>query len=343
MTRALKVLSIGPAAAVQDLGRPGFIAKGLTRGGATDTLAVHEGAALLRQDPALAVLEIASIGGVFEASEDIRVAMTGADLTARIDDTAVAWNAVHLLQAGQTLSLGAARTGSYAYLHVGGGFDTPLQMGARGSHLSAGLGRLIASADHLPVGPDASTRTGLYLPTDARFSGGTVRIVPSVQTDRFTENERARFCDTAFLRDPRANRQGVRMQHEGAGFAAEGARSIVSEVIVQGDIQITGDGTPFVLMCESQTTGGYPRIGTVIPADLPRVAQAPAGAEIRFKFITLEEAIAAQTSFVKSVSDLRKRVVPLLRDVHDMADLMTYQLISGAVSADADPFDNEGP
>tara|TARA_R110000765_G_scaffold422360_1_gene529450 strand:+ start:86019 stop:87038 length:1020 start_codon:yes stop_codon:yes gene_type:complete len=339
MTAALKVIQIGPAAGFQDLGRPGYIASGLTRGGAIDTLAVYEGAALLKQSPDCAVLEIASVGGVFEATAPLRIALTGADMTARIDDATAAWNAVHQMEAGQRLTIGAARSGSYAYLHIGGGFDAPVRMGARGGHMSAGLGKLIAKGDTLPALPDTGTRTGYYLPRDKRFDGGTVRIVPSVQTNHFPPEERARFEATAFKRDPRANRQGIRMEHDGEGFAAQGMRTIVSEVIVQGDIQITGDGTPFVLMCESQTTGGYPRIGTVIPADLPRMAQTPAGGQITFQFITLDEAVAIQQQDAKARAGLAAKAQPLVRDINDISDLLSYQLVSGAISAQADPFE----
>ena len=130
------------------------------------------------------------------------------------------------------------------------------------------------------------------------------------------------------------------MDQDGEGFFASDGLSIVSEVIVTGDIQVTGDGAPYVLMCESQTTGGYPRIATVIPCDLPKVAQAAVGAPLRFEFISLEEAIALETRARAALKALSGMVEPLVRDPHDIADLLSYQLISGAVSAIADPFEN---
>ena len=133
---------------------------------------------------------------------------------------------------------------------------------------------------------------------------------------------------------------GVRMDQPGEGFSAADTLSIVSEVIVPGDIQITGDGAPFVLMCECQTTGGYPRIGTVIPSDLPKIAQAPAGAEIRFEFVTRDEAVDIERRARGDLKKLAQRVHPLIRDPHKIQDLLSYQLISGAISASADPFVN---
>ncbi|WP_415401173.1 biotin-dependent carboxyltransferase family protein [Tateyamaria sp. SN3-11] len=337
--RGLIVHQVGPGVAVQDLGRPGYLAMGLTRGGAADVRAVHEGAALLKQSTACAVLEMVGTGGTFEASEDMRIALTGATMTASIDGDAVAWNASHALPKGGMLTIGPTRSGTYGYLHVGGGIETEVALGSRATHQSCGLGALVAAGQTLPVGVDRRSEVGMTLPADARFDGGTVRIVPSMQTEDFDPAIRKRFEDTAFRRDPRANRQGVRMDSDGAGFANPKALSIVSEVIVPGDIQITGDGTPFVLMAESQTTGGYPRIGTVLPCDLPRVAQAPAGAVIQFQFLSLEDGAAQQARASAEWDKLGAMVTPLVRDPATMQDLLSYQLVGGAVSALHSPLD----
>jgi allophanate hydrolase len=332
MTATLTIAQAGPALTIQDLGRPGWRAQGLTKGGAADPVAVYEGATLLGQSPNLAVIEMTGTGGTFTADADIRIALTGASMAAKIDGEAVVWNASHSLPAGAKLTLGGVTSGTYGYLHVGGGIATDPVLGARATHLSAGLGAALQSGDTLPLGVDKGRDTGFKLPRDSRFDGGAVRVVASMQTDRFAPEERARFANTAFTRDPRANRMGVRMDHDGEGFSAEGGLTILSEVIVPGDIQITGDGAPFVLMGESQTTGGYPRIGTVIPRDLTRVAQAPAGTKITFEFITLEQAIALETQARRDLKALAGLMTALIRDPSTIRDLLSYQLISGAVT-----------
>jgi allophanate hydrolase subunit 2 len=113
----------------------------------------------------------------------------------------------------------------------------------------------------------------------------------------------------------------------------------VSEVVVPGDIQISGDGAPYVLLFECQTTGGYPRIGSVLPCDLPRVAQAQTGAPITFEFIEMEEAAALQAQYLKQMKALPSLVTPLVRDPAKIRDLLSYQFISGAVSATDNPFE----
>lgn len=332
MTRALIVHRIGPGATVQDLGRPGYLAFGLSRGGAADRSALTEGAALLRQKTGHAALELVGMGGEFEATEDMRIALTGAPMTASIDGARVAWNASHLLPKGARLQIASAQTGNYGYLHVGGGITAPQQLGAVSTHLAGGLGGPIKPGDRFAVGADEHGETGLKLTPQNRFGGGTARVVSSLQTEFFAAAELERFEATCFLRDTRGNRMGVRLISDDEGFKSDAGLSILSEVIVPGDIQITGDGTPFVLLSECQTTGGYPRIGSVIPADLPRVVQARPGESLRFSFVSLEEAVAIQRQSLKVEQTLQTKLKPLIRDPGTMTDLLSYQLISGVTA-----------
>ena len=275
------------------------------------------------------------MGGDFETTGDIRIALTGAPMRASIDGERVAWNASHALPAGTRLSIGAMEAGCYGYLHVGGGIDAPKRLGAVSTHLAAGLGAPLSAGDRLALGADPRPGVTAYrVKTEPRFDGGTVRVVPSLQTGLFTEAERDRFAATAFRRDTRGNRMGVRFLHDGGGFENEAGLSVLSEVIVPGDIQITGDGAPFVLLCECQTTGGYPRIGSVLPSDLPRVAQAAAGATLRFRFVTLEDGIAAEIRARRDRADLRTRIEPLIRRPEEIRGLLAYQLISGVTAGD---------
>ncbi|WP_172298894.1 biotin-dependent carboxyltransferase family protein [Pseudoruegeria sp. HB172150] len=331
---ALTVLSAGPGVTVQDMGRPGLLGYGVSRGGAADTLALAEGAALLGQDPGTAAIEMAGIGGTFTVDTDTRIALTGAPMQATLEGEALTWNASHRLRAGQHLAIGGARKGSYGYLHLGGGIATEPLLNARSAHLAAGLGHPLKDGDSLPLGKDRAGETGLTLDIDDRFSGGTIRVIPSMQTDRFSKEDLDRFEATEFARDPRGNRMGVKMRFDGAPFAAQDQLNILSEIIVPGDIQATGDGAPFVLLSECQTTGGYPRIATVIPPDLPKVAQARAGDPIRFTFITRQDALAALRSYGDHLAKLPKAPRPLIRNPHDIPDLLGYQLISGVTAGE---------
>lgn len=332
---ALTVLQAGPAMTVQDAGRPGYRALGLTVGGAADPVALAEGTALLGQKTLGAAIEMAGMGGTFRADADLRIALTGGAMTAKIDGEPVRWHASHALLAGATLTIGGAVEGSYGYLHVGGGIDTPKVMGARGAHLACGIGGLIVPGDVLALGDDPGGLVDQRITPLDRFSGGAVRVVASMQTESFAGEVLARFTETTFRRDARANRMGVRLEHDGQGYATDAALSIVSEVVVPGDIQISGDGAPYVLMSECQTTGGYPRIASVLPCDLPRVAQAMAGAPLRFGFVDLAAALEAEARHAAALAALPRAVSPLIRDPAAIRDLLSYQLISGVTSGAA--------
>ncbi len=328
MSDVLRVLDAGPAVTLQDLGRTGYIAQGLTRGGALDRLALLEGAALLERPPTAAI-EMIGYGGAFEASMDCRIALTGGRMQASLDGAPLAWNASHLLPAGAKLSIGGTQSGAVGYLHLGAGFEAPLLLGAMSAHLAAGLGTILTPGTELALAADTGTRVGWQITPEPRFSGGAVRILRSHQSHIFGEEMLARFTQTRFTRDARANRQGIRLNPEGPGFAAQGGLTVVSEIITSGDIQITGDGAPYVLMCESQTTGGYPRLATVLPADLPRIAQAPLGADIRFELLDHMEAARQEAASHARWRKLAQNCAPMVRNPADMSDLLSYQLISG--------------
>ncbi len=332
MRRELIVHQAGPGVTVQDLGRPGYLSVGLSPGGAADRLALAEGAALLGQPDSLAALEMAGMGGAFEATDDLRIALTGAPMRAAIDGEPVAWNASHALPAGARLSIGGAQAGSYGYLHIGGGIETRAWLGSRSAHLAAGLGAPVAAGQRLPLGADAGGPVERLMPVQPRFQGGEVRVVPSLQTDFFPEDEIARFEATPFQTDTRASRRGVRLVAEGETFHSEVGLSVLSEIVVPGDIQITGDGTPFVLLHECQTTGGYPRIAAVLPSDLPKVAQAAPGTTLRFRFVTLDEAVEAERRAEAYRKGLRGSLQPLIRDPARIRNLLAYQLISGVTA-----------
>lgn len=334
----LEITRAGPQMTLQDAGRPGHLGEGLSRGGAMDTLALAEGAALLGAPlQGHTALEMAGIGGSFRAIGDVVVALTGAPMDARLDGAALRWNATHLIPNGAELAINAARSGSYGYLHLAGGIQAPHMLGAQSAHLGAGIGGTLDVGDVLIRASDAAATPGLALEVDDRFSGGTLRLLPGFQTRLFDKATLARFTSTVFRKDTRASRMGARLAHDGAPFSTGAQLNILSEIIVPGDIQLVGDGTPFALMVECQTTGGYPRIATVISADLPTLAQAPAGAELRFRFVDLDTALLARKAACNTIENMPEMVRPVVRDPSEMGDLLTYHLISGATAGDDEP------
>lgn len=335
MTRALRILRAGPAMTIQDMGRVGYLDAGISRGGAADRTALTEGAALLGHASSEPAIEMMGMGGTFDFTENTRIALTGAPMRAQVDGTTLIWNASHDIPAGQQLTIGPAVQGTYGYLHVGGGFAaTSARLESQSAHLTAGLGCLLRTGDVLDIAPDQGARSGQFLDPGDRFDGGDIRMVASFQTPLFSPDMLNRFQAKPMIKDARANRMGVKLNTDGGRFQATGGKNILSEAIVPGDIQITGDGTPFVLMCECQTVGGYPRIATVLPCDLPKVAQAPAGARLQFRFVAMEEAVAIEKNAATARAALPRTLRPLIRDPHAMTDLLSYNLISGMIAGE---------
>ncbi|MEQ9040674.1 MAG: biotin-dependent carboxyltransferase family protein [Silicimonas sp.] len=317
----------GPGLGVQDLGRPHGIGLGLSRGGAADRHGFLMGAALLGNPPGAAALEMTVGGGRFRVDAPVRIALTGAHLRATINGSPLEDHATYRMNPGDTLDIGPAENGVYGYLHVSGGLLTDEELGGRGRHRIAGLGPDLADGDRLPLGDDPEPDARPLRLAPETPGAQPIRVIPGPQTALFPQDARDRFESTTFTRSPRGNRQGVRMDQDGAPFATEAQLGQVSDFISEGDIQMTGDGTPFVLLTECQTMGGYPRIGTVIPADLPRIAQALPGAKIRFRFVSFDQAEPTWTSDEDLYRAFRSRCTPRVRDPREMADLLSYELI----------------
>ncbi len=333
MTGHLEVLSLRNPASVQDLGRVGYLALGLSQGGAADRLALWEGAALMGQPQPQAALELPLAGGRFAVTVPTRIALTGAPMRAKIAGKAVPWNAAHRLEPGQMLEIGAAEAGVYGYLSLAGGLLTQPQLGARATHAASGLGTVVHAGMRLPFAPDpAPDAPPMRLAVPDRFTGGQLRVIEGPQSALFDAATRARAFATAFIAGP-ASRQGLALHHEGPPFTSATAQ-LLSDFVTPGDIQTTGTGQPAILLADCQTIGGYPRLGTVIPADLPLAAQARPGTVLHLSPVTLSEAEAATPPEETLLPRLRAMLRPLTRSPHDIPDLLGYQLIGGVVRGD---------
>lgn len=327
MTGFLEILSAAPGISVQNLGTPGFLAYGLAPGGAADRRALWEAAALLGQPAPLQALEMPLRGGRFRVTRPTRIALTGAPMRATREGQALRWNASHRLAPGEVLEIGATEAGVYGYLSFAGGIALPETLG---SHPT------LAAGDALPLGADLTPEApSLLLPPEQRFAGGVLRVLEGPQSALFDPETRARAFATAFTAGP-GNRQGLALAHPGAPFATP-TGALVSDFITPGDIQMTGAGHPVVLLAGCQTVGGYARLGTVLPIDLPRAAQAAPGSALRLQPVTRAEAELASPPEALWLAALRRALRPALRSPHDIPDLLGYQLISGAVRGDETP------
>ncbi|WP_245516386.1 biotin-dependent carboxyltransferase family protein [Methylobacterium segetis] len=316
MSRAhLLVLECGPATGLQDGGRPGYQRQGLSGSGPMDRLALAAANALVGNAPGVAALELALTGARLRAAGgSVRLALAGAPFGLSIDGEAVGDHRSFQVPDGATLVLRPPRQGLFAYLAVAGGIHVPESLGSRALHLRAALGGLegrnLRAGDRLPVATctDAAPDRALVpLPLDA---DEPVRVVLGPQADHFPDEAVADFLATPYTVSNRADRMGYQLdgqtiRHGGRGF------NIVSDATVPGSVQVPGSGLPIILMADRQTTGGYPKIATVISADLRRVAQRRPGEPLRFAPVSVDRAVALAREAAALQAGLAGRLGPV--------------------------------
>ncbi|WP_237154169.1 5-oxoprolinase subunit C family protein [Oryzibacter oryziterrae] len=282
------ILSAGPMLTVQDLGRPGFLASGVSAAGPMDPPSLRIANALVGNEAGAAALEFAHVGGRFQFGDKCRIAVTGGDVDIRRDGVRLyPWES-HEILPGQMLVVGGLRSAVWGYLAISGGIDVPPVLGSRSTHLRTGLGghegRRLQAGDRLPLGQ--ATDAPLLCPSLPWLPiSGPVRVVAGPQADYFADEVLQLFTRSRFTVSSQRDRMAQVL--EGPALSAQRGHDIVSDGTCMGSIQVPASGRPIVLMAERQTTGGYPKIATVISADVPRLAQMPSGQRLRF--VTIEQ------------------------------------------------------
>jgi biotin-dependent carboxylase-like uncharacterized protein len=305
----LVIASIGPASSVQDGGRPGSQRYGLVPSGAMDRLALAAANALVGNEPFAAAVEIGPFGASFTARNGaVRIALAGAQRNADIAGRTLASDTSATIADGETLTLGFARVGAFSYLAIEGGIAGEPMFGSLAVNARAGLGspypRPLQAGDELQT-KDASgvpeRRIELPAATDA-----PIRVLWGPQDDEFADETKQLFLDSEWKVSPTSDRMGYRL--EGPVLKHLHGHNIVSDGTVNGSIQVPGNGQPIVLMPDRGTSGGYPKLATVISADFGRFAQIQAGRPFRFKAVSVAEAQEEARKFAQLLRTLPDRL-----------------------------------
>ncbi len=330
----LVVSAIGPASSVQDGGRHGAQRYGLTPSGAMDRLSLAAANSLVGNELLAAAVEIGPFGAAFIAREGaVRVALAGAQRSANIAGRAVALDTSMTLADGETLTLGFAKGGAFSYLAIEGGIAGEPMFGSLAVNARAGLGspypRPLQAGDEFPAkAASGAAERRIELPA---ASQGPIRVVLGPQDDEFGEDAKALFLDSEWKISATSDRMGYRL--EGPAIRHLHGHNIVSDGTVDGSIQVTGIGAPIVLMSDRGTSGGYPKIATVITADFGRFAQIPAGTGFRFKAVTMAEAQAEAKTFAELLRSLPDRLRGSERFDLNIEALQDANVAGSAVSA----------
>ena len=317
----IEILSTGALATVQDLGRKGALKWGVGTSGAMDDLALASGNILLGNPEDAAAIEIQIFPFQIRFLGDTAFAVTGADCGAKLDDVALLPWWVYAASAGQVLHLGLPRrdvwAASRAYLCLAGGVDVPAVLGSRSTQLRGAFGglegRALRPGDRVAAGSaGAGTVKGCGLCPPALAMPLVVdglpalRVLPAAEYEAYSAAAHDRFWGEPWRITPQSDRYGYRL--EGAPLIASAPIELRSHGIVPGVIQVPPGGQPIVQMRDAQPSGGYPKIGTVIEADLWRLGEAPIGSRVRFVEVKWAQAVAARQENDKWLSEVRRLV-----------------------------------
>jgi 5-oxoprolinase (ATP-hydrolysing) subunit C len=305
----LVISAIGPASSVQDGGRFGAQRYGLTPSGAMDRLGLGAANCLVGNALFAAAVEIGPFPASFTAREGaVRVSLSGAARSAAIDKRAVAWNTSVTIADGETVTLGMARGGSFSYLAVEGAIAGEPMFGSLAVNARAGLGspypRPLQAGDELRVAAaSGAAECRIELPLAV---AGPIRVTLGPQNDEFGEDAIRQFLSSRWKISASSDRMGYRL--EGPAIKHLHGHNIVSDGTVNGSIQVPGNGQPIVLMPDRGTSGGYPKIATVISADFGRFAQISAGTPFQFEAVSVTDAQAAARKFAELLRTLPDRL-----------------------------------
>jgi biotin-dependent carboxylase-like uncharacterized protein len=348
MTPCLHIIRPGLLTTVQDLGRFGYQNLGIAVAGALDPIGLRAANALVGNALGAGALELLYIGPTIAVeADDLRMAFAGANAAIEIlpDVTAARGRRVEAMRSirlrrGEIVRIGSLSEGAVLYVAVEGGFDIEPTLGSVSTDIRGGIGgwhgRALIAGDRLPLRLMGATDRD-----ECRIEGldltppSAVRAIAGPQSDYFTESEIAAFFASEYTVGPGSNRMGMRL--EGRPIAHARGYNITSDAIAPGSIQVPGNGQPIVLLADRQTIGGYPKIATVISADLPALGRLPIGAKIRFEQVMIEEAQGMRRILLAEIEGISDKIVPIGRagaDTNDVAPkLSDHNLISGVVDA----------
>lgn len=340
----IEVVSGGAGCTVQDAGRFGHRHGGLALAGFLVPPLAEAANALVGNSAGAACLEWRGLGFVLRVvCGPVRVAVAGR-VRAKVSRGDGPWRPLPewrsaTLSEGDRLQLGAAAAGC-AYLALGGGVQVPLVLGSRSTHVRTRLGgvegRMLQPGDRLPCDRRTESGSGERMAhAPYPFADGPIRVLWGPQDDHFTPAARAQFLDTDWRVTPEQDRMGMRLAGPPLAHTSAAAADIVSDGVVPGAIQVPANGLPIVLLADGQTVGGYPKIATVIRADLPRLALVPPGCSVRFAAVDGPTARQALQQAVADGQAWAAALVPCAAEGWpDEAALYSGNLVSGMLRAE---------
>lgn len=308
------VLKPGFFTTVQDLGRYGYLRYGVPISGAMDAFSMVAANLLVENNPNDACLETTLIGPELQALADTQIAITGGNLSPKINgETVPMWQTL-TVHKGDAISFGKVEAGCRSYLSIRGGINTPTILGSKSTYVRGKFGgiggRQLKSGDIIEGFTVSPIEDTYKMPENLvpRFTNDfTVHVILGPQADMFTERGVETFLSNPYKVTIESDRMGYRL--EGPTIEHKGKADIVSDALLPGTIQVPKNGKPIVIMRDAQTTGGYPKIAVATTPDLDRLGQAKPNDTVRFLEITLEDAYKRLFEYRKTLTSLAGKLI----------------------------------
>jgi antagonist of KipI len=294
------VLKPGLLTTIQDRGRWGWQAQGVPVAGPMDPCSHRLANALAGNDAGAATLEVTLLGPELEFEDERVVAVAGADFELTIDGRGVPANSAFVVAAGSHLRFGVRRLGTRAYVAVAGGIAVPSVFGSRATHLVSAMGgiegRALKAGDRLPLGDPMRARRAMSVQPATPVvalpgAHARIRVLAGPQQDYFSADALEVLQSGPYAISPQSDRMGFRL--DGPALSHSRGADIISDATPLGALQVPASGQPIMLMADRQTAGGYPKIATVITADLSVAGQLGPGDTMTFSVCSLADALSA--------------------------------------------------
>ncbi|NKB52270.1 MAG: 5-oxoprolinase/urea amidolyase family protein [Rhizobiaceae bacterium] len=292
-TARIRINHAGPYVTFQDGGRPGHMRFGVSASGPMDRASFTAANLSIGNKADATTIEVSMGGLSLECiSGDITLAICGGEFSVELGEEVYNSSVVLTIKVGQHLSIRPGKSGSWCYLAIAGQVDVPQWLGKSATHALSGFGGGVVTPglEFDVLNSRAQPEFNGPIPTfQARKFGRHLRVVLGPQEQYFTPEALKQFLGSEFTLSDAYDRMGVRLK--GPSLKMNGALSIPSEPILKGSIQVAGDGVPTILLADHQTTGGYPKIATVISADIDDFVQLRPRQKIRFHAVDPKQAI----------------------------------------------------
>lgn len=317
---SIEVIKPGMYTTIQDGGRFNHQKSGVPVSGAMDLFSLKTANMLVGNREDEACFEITLIGPQLRFEGDTLLAITGGDMSPKLNGQDVDMWSTLRVSCGDVLSFGALKCGCRSYMAVAGGIEVPVVLGSKSTYARGKIGgfegRALRQGDNIKTGSCTNTRILIKLPEDLipiYKNETTIKVILGPQEEYFTQEGIQTFLNSIYTVTNEADRMGYRM--DGPGIAHKNGADIVSDGIAPGSIQVPGHGFPIIMMADRQTTGGYTKIATVITPDINLIGQAKPGDKISFKAISIQEAHDEYENYMGRIEGVREYVKIQMKNI----------------------------